>query len=283
MTTVGYIGLGAMGSAMTEWLLSNDRSMVVFDLDDAAMHKAVEQGATALGSAAEVAAQADVLSICVPAAEHIDAVFNGEQGIAEGAHPGLTVLIHSTVHPDTIASAQQAAAPGSVQVFDACVAGGAEAAKTGELAMFVGGWDDMSPQVRSVVESYGSKVIDGGPVGSGAALKIGVNVMTYMQQAAGRISFALMDNVGAETQSLVEAWRHIGQLGTLTEQYLGLLGIPDEHITGAFQESLAGAASLGVKDLGLARELGSVTPELDAVLDALIASMPQVMRATNDE
>ena len=202
----------------------------------------------------------------------------GPGGIVEGAHDNLTVLIHSTVAPETVVAAQTAAAEWGVAVFDACVAGGDDAARSGELAMFVGGWDDMTPDVRTLIETYGSKVINGGPVGSGAALKIGVNVMTYMQQAAARMSFALMENAGADPQGLVDAWRHTGQLGALTERYLMLLGIPDEHIAGDFRASLEGVNAIAEKDLQLARELGSTHETLDAVLDAMIAAMPAVTR-----
>ncbi len=135
----------------------------------------------------------------------------------------------------------------------------------------------MPDDVRALLAIYGSKVIDAGDVGAGAALKIAVNVMTYLQQAAARISFALMDQQGADTGALVDAWKHTGQLGKLTEQFLMLLSIPPEHITGGFRTSLENTASIAEKDLELARSLGDLGPELDAVLAAMVASMPTVL------
>ncbi len=278
MTNYGYIGLGMMGSAMTERLRSSGNEVMVFDLDDKAVAAAVELGATAATSAAELAAACDIVSVCVPAAHHVDAVINGDGGIHEGAHDGLIVLIHSTVHPDTMTSARDSAAAWGVEVFDACVAGGGDAARVGELAMFVGGMDDMNPETRALLDIYGTKVINGGEIGTGAALKIGVNIMTYMQQAAARAAFALVEQHNTDTGALVDAWKHTGQLGKLTEQYLALLALPQDFIDEHLRSGLEGTSGLAEKDTQLALQLGSIDPSLEALLEALIVAQPAINR-----
>ncbi len=278
MPNYGFIGLGDMGSAMCEHLLSTGAEVTVFDLDSDAVATVVRQGAAAATSTADVAQQASIVSICVPAAAHVEAVMTGEQGIEGGAHQGLTVLVHSTVHPDTVTGVSSVAAAWGVDVFDVCVAGGSENARVGELAMLVGGWDEMPSASRALVEIYGSKVINGGPVGGGAALKIGTNVMTYMQQAAARIAFALMEPSGADPSGLVEAWRHTNQLGELTERYLALLRLPGGAIAGDLRTYLETVAGITEKDLRLACSLGSVGGELDAVLAAMASAALSISR-----
>ncbi|HJM27638.1 MAG TPA: NAD(P)-binding domain-containing protein, partial [Acidimicrobiales bacterium] len=88
MTRYGYIGLGDMGSAMAENLIANSDAVTVFDINPQAVEAAVSLGAHAASNPAEVAAASDVLSICVPAAEHISAVLEGPDGICDGAHDG---------------------------------------------------------------------------------------------------------------------------------------------------------------------------------------------------
>ncbi len=144
MTRYGYIGLGDMGSAMAENLIRNNSDTVtVFDINPQAVETAVSLGAHAVTNPAEVAAASDVLSICVPAAEHISAVLEGTDGICDGAHDGLTILIHSTVLPDTIIDARNLAADWGVQVFDVCVAGGAVQARIGAQTVLVGGLEEI--------------------------------------------------------------------------------------------------------------------------------------------
>jgi 3-hydroxyisobutyrate dehydrogenase-like beta-hydroxyacid dehydrogenase len=274
-TPVGYIGLGQMGSAMATRLASSGMDTMVYDLEPAATATAVAAGATALGSAAEVAEVCDVVSICVPAAVHLDAAVNGPDGVAAAARDAQTLLVHSTVAPDTVRALAATAAGWGGRVHDACVAGGAEAAASGELVLLAGGLADLDDDARAVLDVYASRIIDGGPVGGGAALKLGINVMTYAQFAAAAAAFDLADATGADTANLVEAWRHIGQLGRLTESFLPLLSIPPAHITGAFRQSLAGTVDIATKDLALAASLAD-DPTLRQMVESLSAAMATV-------
>lgn len=269
----GYIGLGMMGSAMAENLIGTGAPVTVHDLVAAAVDRAVAQGATAAASAAEVAANSDVVSICVPAAEHLAAVLDGPSGIAEGAHGGLVVLVHSTVHPDTILQAQATAARWGVPVFDASVAGGDANARAGTQTMLVGGMADMNDATLRLIEIYGETIIDAGPVGAGAALKLAINVMTYAQFAAAATGYDLITGVGGDPESLWTALRGVGQLGALTDSYRHILGIPAAHITGDFETMLRTQVGIAEKDLSLARSLGETRARTGDMLDAIRDSM----------
>lgn len=308
MSRYGYIGLGMMGSAMVENLIETGAEVTVCDVDPAAVDAAVALGAAAASSPAEVAEVSDAVSVCVPAAEHIDQVLHGPGGLAEGVgrSPGLAaenpegpgglaaenpegpgglaagsrgspaILVHSTVHPDTIRAARDRAAAWGVPLFDACVAGGAASARTGDLILLAGGLGQMPGPARALLDVYAAHVIDAGPVGAGAALKIAVNVMTYAQFAAAATAHDLMTAQGADPALLTEAWRAMGQLGSLTEQYQALVGLRPEQITGDFRESLQALAGIGRKDLALALELGPTRPGAAAVLEALHGAMDAV-------
>jgi 3-hydroxyisobutyrate dehydrogenase-like beta-hydroxyacid dehydrogenase len=276
MTCYGYVGLGMMGSAMVEQLASTGAEISVFDIDETAVAAAVAHGAQAASSAAEVGEQSDIVSICVPAASHIETVLSGPAGLGDCAKGPRTILIHSTVSPATVTAAAQTAQRWGAQVFDACVAGGADSARIGELAIFAGGVDDMAQEVRELLDIFGSKVIAAGPVGSGAALKIAVNVMTYAQFAAAAHSYDLVTEAGADPDALYEAWRHIGQLGALTESFIGLLGIPPAHVVGEFRSMLETQVGIAEKDLDLALELGSSRATAAAVVAEIRAAMPAI-------
>ena len=277
MTRYGYIGLGMMGSAMAENLIARGGGPVtVHDTDPARVSAAVLLGAAAGASAADVARASDVVSMCVPAAAHIEAVLSGPGGIVEGAHEGLSVLIHSTVHPDTVRAAREEASGWGVPVFDACVAGGADNARAGSLTVLAGGLDEMPQAARALLDVSAGTLIDAGPVGSGAALKIAVNVMTYAQFAAAAAAHDIVAGTGGEPAALLEAWRLMGQLGALTEQYCALLEIPAEHIRGELLTMLETQAGIARKDLSLALELGRTRPGAAGVVEAVRAAMPAV-------
>ncbi len=276
MTNYGYIGLGTMGSAMAENLIGTGANVTVYDLDADAVATAVQQGATAADSPAEVAAVSDVVSICVPAAEHIEAVLTGPGGIAEGTHDGLHIVIHSTVHPDTMTSARDTAREWGVPVFDACVAGGADNARAGTQLVLAGGVDEMPPIVSDLLDVYARTVVSAGPIGAGAAMKIAFNLMTYAQFAAAATSHDLLSSAGGDPKELLAAWKDAGQLGVLTEQFSGMLGLPAEHITGGFRAMLETQVGISQKDLSLAQSLGDSRPGTDTFIQSIHDAMPAI-------
>lgn len=280
MTTpaaVGYIGLGQMGSAMVTRLLGVGTRVGVCDLNPEPVRLAVEQGAEAFGSPAALAAEFDLVSICVPAARHVEAVLTGADGIATAARSGQVLLVHSTIAPTDIRRFHDLARGWDAWLHDACVAGGADAAAAGDLVVLAGAPSALNGDARALLDTYGSLVVDAGPVGSGAALKLAVNVMTYAQFAAAAAAWDITRTAGADTAALVATWTHTGQLGQLTERFLPLLDIPSEHITGDFRTSLEGTVDIATKDLALALgACGEPSGDLAGVLRALADAMDDV-------
>ena len=291
MTTpaaVGYIGLGQMGSAMVSRLLTArppaDATRVgVCDLDPEPVRRAVDAGAVAFDSPAALAAEFDVVSICVPAAHHVEAVLTGVGGIAETARDGQVLLVHSTIAPADIRRFHDLARGWGAWLHDACVAGGPDAATAGELVVLAGAPDLLGAEARALLDTYASRVVDAGPVGGGAALKLAVNVMTYAQFAAAGVAYDIARTAGADTGALVATWEHTGQLGRLTSQFLPVLDIPAEHLTGAFRSALESTVDIATKDLTLAGD-GCANPEgtFASLLDALATSMGDVFGTARD-
>ena len=203
-------------------------------------------------------------------------MFEGPDGISGGAHEGLTILIHSTVLPDTIIDARTRAADWGVQVFDVCVAGGATQARIGAQTVLVGGLEEIPADALGLINIYADEIIPAGPIGSGAALKIAVNVMTYAQFAAATTSHDLMTSTGGDPKALFKAWKHMGQLGALTEQFSLLLDIPSEHFTGEFKEKMLTQVGISQKDLSLAMDIGWPRDGMIEFLQGIHDAMPNV-------
>ena len=250
-----------------------------YDINPEAVQESVQHGATAATSPADVAQQSDVISICVPADEHITQVLTGPEGVIEAANENLVILIHSTVLPDTIVNAKNTMSEHNVQVFDVCVAGGATQARIGAQTVLVGGMDEMPVTAKEVIKIYADEIIEAGPIGSGAALKIAVNVMTYAQFAAATTAHDLMTTTGGNPQALFKAWKHMGQLGTLTEQFSLLLDIPSEHFVGDFKEKMMTQVGISQKDLSLAMDLGWPRTGMIEFLQGIHDAMPNVYNA----
>ena len=273
--SVGFVGLGQMGSAMVERLLDVGVPVTVFDLDPVAVEALVAAGASAAASGAELAAAADVVSICVPDAHHVEAVLDDLASGGAGRDEPSTVLVHSTIHPDDMASARERAATWGGDLHDVCVAGGVVTARAGELVLFVGGRDDLAPAAGALLDHYGSHVIAAGPVGAGAAMKLAFNVMTYAQFAASAAALGMAEGAEVDTDALVGAWRHVGQLGVLTERFLPILDLPSGYLVGSNRDRMQATTDIACKDLRLAADL-CVDGYLRGMVEALERVMPEV-------
>ena len=279
--TVGYIGLGDMGGAMSETIVESF-DLVVFDLSEGAIAKLVDKGARPAESGAALAAQCDHISICVPDDAAVMDVVSGADGILGSCRPGTSIAVHSTVHPDTIRDLCVLAAERDVVLFDAGVGGGVVAAREGDLVIMAGVPESgIGELARAVIDKCAGAVFEGGPIGAGMAMKVAFNVMTYLQQAALSAAHQIVVGEGSDPDMLLEAWRHVGQLGTLTERFYPMVSMPTEAKSGPLGAYLATTIGIAEKDLDLAVNLGLESgrrmPVVEAVRDEmrLVYGMPK--------
>ena len=277
---VGYIGLGDMGGAMAERILAAGHDLVAFDLNPDAVAAAVELGATAAESGVALAGQCTHISICVPDDDAVMAVVSGDDGILAACAEGTTIAVHSTVHPDTIRDLHALATESGVVLFDAGVAGGTVAAREGSLSIMIGVPDGGLPDfARSVIDACAGAVFEGGGIGTGMAMKVAFNVMTYFQQAALSAAYQVAVGEGCDPDQLLESWRHVGQLGSLTERFYPLCTMaPADKLPLA--DYLGTTIGIAEKDLDLAARLGLESgrpmPVVETVRDnmRLVYGMP---------
>ena len=99
MLKVGYIGLGLMGKSIARNILKAGFPLVVHNRSRAAVGELVSEGAIAVNSPKEAAAQVDVVFTNLPDTPDVEKVVLGENGIIEGAHEGLVYIDNSTIKP----------------------------------------------------------------------------------------------------------------------------------------------------------------------------------------
>ncbi|MCP5015762.1 MAG: NAD(P)-binding domain-containing protein [Ketobacter sp.] len=85
---VGFVGLGIMGQGMAHNLLKADFPLTVWNRTANKMEPLVESGAQAGQSPADVAANNDIIVVCVSDTPDVEAVILGNQGVLEGAKAG---------------------------------------------------------------------------------------------------------------------------------------------------------------------------------------------------
>lgn len=193
MTTVGFLGLGAMGAPMAQQVLDAGHRLKVWNRTRARTEPFAKQGAEVLQTPAEVAGSCDIVLSCLLNTEVIREVYLGERGVFAGAREGLVLVEHGTFQPDLAAELGEAASQAGVLFVDAPVSGGAAAAQAGSLVVMAGGPTAAERPVREVAGCYASVVEWLGPVGSGLQMKL-VNQMLVTSHVAASAEAARLIN-----------------------------------------------------------------------------------------
>jgi 2-hydroxy-3-oxopropionate reductase len=178
METIGFIGTGAMGTALLSRLQTSRTSATAFDLLPEALKRAKALGAEPAASAKAVAQRSTLIDVVVRTDQEVLDCTLGDEGIFEGASPGTLVLLHSTIRPTTTKQVAQAAADKRVYVIDACMTGVPSVARDGGLTFLVGGQRALFNRAKPHLLSMGKDAVYMGPLGSGNVTKLIKNLVT---------------------------------------------------------------------------------------------------------
>ena len=171
----GFIGLGAMGRPMAANLAHAGMLKGCWNRSDGpAQALAAETNVTAYADPAALAADCDIVVICVSADADVLGVI---RRIAPSLRPGSIVIDCSTVSAATAREAATAVAAAGGSFLDCPVSGGVEGARKATLAVMCGGEAAAFERARPVLEALGSKVVHIGPTGSGQATKATNQIM----------------------------------------------------------------------------------------------------------
>jgi len=261
MARVAFIGLGHMGGGMAPNLARAGHEVHAFDLSEAALDRAVEQGCLRAGSAAEACRDADAIVTMLPAGRHVAEVFRNQ---LFGNAPVTAILIDcSTIDVGTARTIEQEARAKGYSMVDAPVSGGIAAAEGATLTFMVGGSDEGFEQARPYLEKMGKAVIHAGGPGAGQAAKICNNMILGATMAATCEAFVLAQKLGLDPKLFFDiSSKASGQSWSMTS-YCPVPGVGPE--TPADRDYEGGfAAALMLKDLQLAMEAaqsaGAYTP-----------------------
>lgn len=253
MSALGFIGLGQIGCPMAEHLLDNPGGLVVCDVRPEATASFAEKGAKVAADPAEVAKNADVISVMVRDDEQVREVVGG---ILTTARPATVVAVHSTIRPGTAERLAEEAAPRRVTVVDAPVAGGFIGAAAGSLAVMIGGPEEALERCREPFGRWASLIVHMGPVGAGTRAKLARNLLQFAAYSAAAEAQRLAEAAGINHVRFADVVRHSDRVtGGPGAIMLRRMASPLRRGDPLF-EILSHTRDLGEKDLRLALELG---------------------------
>ena len=183
--SVGFIGLGSMGSGMAANLLAKGWPLTVWaHRSRTAADQLAADGATLAASPRDLAAACDVVVLCVTGSKEVEEIVKGENGLAAAKKKPLLIIDCSTSNPSsTIALATELEGQG-ITLIDAPLARTPKEAAEGKLDVMAGGSDEAFARAAPVLEAFAARVIRTGPTGSGHTMKLLNNFISMSYSAA---------------------------------------------------------------------------------------------------
>jgi 3-hydroxyisobutyrate dehydrogenase len=244
MTTIGLIGLGAMGSGMARSLRRTGHAIRVFDVRAEAARAFADEGGTACASPAELAAGCDVVVSVVVNAQQTEAVLFGPDGAAAAMPRGSVFVMCSTVDPNWSIALEARLAALGVLYLDAPISGGAAKAASGEMTMMTAGTPAAYARCGDLLDAMAGKVYRlGERAGAGSKVKIINQLLAGVHIAAAAEAMALGLREGVDAAALYEVITHSAGNSWMFENRMA-------HVLAADYTPLS-AVDIFVKDLGL--------------------------------
>ena len=202
---IGFIGLGLMGRPMAINVARGGHTLHIWARRAESLASFAQFGAHAHVSPAEVAKHADIVVTMVADAPDVEEVTLGENGVAQGARPGLLVADMSTIAPASAQRIGMKLADRGIAFLDAPVSGGEVGAINATLSIMVGGKAAAFEKMKPVFELMGKNIVHVGDSGAGQVAKACNQIVTGMGVAAVAEAFNFARKSGADVAKVREA------------------------------------------------------------------------------
>ncbi len=198
---IAFIGAGQMGMPMVQRLLGAGWPVTAYARRSEVRDELVASGATAVASARDAVASADVVVVCLFADAQLRESALGPDGFLTAMRPGSLVITHTTGSPATSRALADAGAATAIRVVEAPVSGSAVDVAEGHVTVLLGGEPEDRDAARAVVAAYGDPILAIGPLGSAMVVKLLNNALFAAQlQLAGEVErIAARFGVGLDT------------------------------------------------------------------------------------
>jgi 3-hydroxyisobutyrate dehydrogenase len=254
-SSVGIIGLGAMGNGMAQSVRCAGYLPYVFDVRTELAQAFAKDGGRACATLAELGKHSDVvISVVVNAAQTESVLFGNSdtEGCAASMKQGSVFVMCSTVDPNWSAKLEARLAALGILYIDAPISGGAAKAASGQMTMMTAGKPEAYATVEPILNVMAAKVYKlGDSAGAGSKVKIINQLLAGVHIAAAAEAMALGLREGVNPDALYEVITNSAGNSWMFENRMA-------HVLAADYTPLS-AVDIFVKDLGIVLDMARAT------------------------
>ena len=274
---VGMIGAGLMGHGIALNILKGGFSVVVMEHSgNQPINDLIDLGAKRQSSPARVAAETDLIIVCVTGSPEVEEVIAGKSGITSALKPGAIVIDCSTALPDsTVRMAELVFAAGG-EFLDAPMTRLAQQAHDGTLNILVGGKADVLETARPVLNTFTENINHVGEVGFGHRMKllhnyVSIGYMALLSEAAAQAAQA-----GIQADVFIDVLAKGGGAGSALER------LKSSILTGD-SSSIPFTINNAIKDIDYYREMIQNGTASKTIADGISVAIKSVVKSGDKE
>jgi 3-hydroxyisobutyrate dehydrogenase len=275
--TVGFIGVGNMGWPMAASLVRAGFPVLINDSRREVANNFVQQhGGTAPDTLKQLAAGSDMVVTMLPTSVIVENVLaGGDDNVFAGMKPGTIVIEMSSGVPSvTQRLAEEVEALGG-HLIDGPVSGGVPRAKTGELAIMVGGDAAIIDRAMPVLSAMGTSVLRTGGIGSGQAMKALNNLVSTGGFLIGIEALLIGQRFGLDPAVMTDVLNAATGMNNSTQkkfrQFVLSRGFNAGFTMGLLAKDLSIALQVG-RETGTAAPLSALVKEMIVSAEAMFGS-----------
>ena len=270
---IGLIGVGLMGHGIATNIVRHGHSLAVLEHPgNQPLDTLKAAGVRTFGSAQALAAEVDVLLLCVTGSPQVEAVLLGDGGVLQGLRPGGIVIDCSTAIPSSTERLAGVVAEAGGRFMDAAMTRTPKEAAEGRLNLLVGAETALFEECRPLLACFAENITHCGPVGAGHRMKLLHNYVSLGSVALIAEAAACAQRAGVAAEVLVDVLAKGGGGGTALERLRPFLLAQDPS---GLRFSMANA----FKDLGyyttMARDSGAAGTIAEGVRQTLATAVEE--------
>ncbi|NJK35955.1 MAG: NAD(P)-dependent oxidoreductase [Oscillatoriales cyanobacterium SM2_2_1] len=206
MTSIAFLGLGTMGSAMASNLQRAGHQVIGWNRtgDRPSVQQFASGGGTVVSDLRDAVVQATCVITCLADAPDVAAVLLGSGGVADHALPQTLVIDTSTIGAIAAREIGQVLEARSLRFLDAPISGGDVGARHGSLTFMVGGSPEDYNTAVPLLEAMGKTIRHCGPMGNGQAMKLCNQTLAALHMVAVCEALRLADQFHLDPQLMVD-------------------------------------------------------------------------------
>ena len=202
--TIGFIGLGQMGSQMVQCLQNNGYDLVVMGRKKSATDPVIARGGKVVKTPKELAEISDIIMLCVTTSDVVESLIYGNEGILAGIKSGSILIDYGTSIPSSTQKIGADLSNKGVGMIDAPLGRTPAHARDGMLNIMAGGERNTFDKVKAILEIQGENVFYLGDLGAGHVTKLINNFMGMTTVCAMSQAFAIAQRAGVDCAQLYD-------------------------------------------------------------------------------